>query len=121
MPHYCLYLEPYILTPLFVIAHFIHDMAVSYSLSSFAAKFELPDLLSIALFLCVLALIGKGYYNRYLHPLSSYPGPFWASVTDFYILFTIKSIPTEGLKLHDRYGRWSPRSLRSPKTHVLIT
>ena len=79
-------------------------MAVSYSLSSLAGIFALPDLLTTALSLCLLGLLGKGFYNRYLHPLCGYPGPFWASVTEFYVLFTIKSIPTRGLELHDKYG-----------------
>ena len=93
-------------------------MAVSYTLFSFAAKPGLPVLLTTALLLCVLAIVGKGCYNRYFHPLSSYPGPFWASVTDFYILFTIKSIPTRGLKMHDKYGRWL---FKIPKSRVPTT
>lgn len=80
-------------------------MAIHYSLSSLAGEFGLPDLLLTALLLCALKLLGKGCHNRYFHPLSGYPGPFWASVTEFYILFTIKSIPTRGLKLHEKYGR----------------
>ena len=93
-------------------------MAVLYSLFSFAAKPWLPVLLIIAFLLCVLAVVGKGCYNRYFHPLSSYPGPFWASVTDFYILFTIKSIPTRGLKMHDKYGWWL---FKIPKSRVHTT
>ena len=89
-----------------------------YSLQPFAAKPGLPDILYTALILCVLAFFAKGCYNRYFHPLSDYPGPFWASVTDFYILFTIKSIPTRGLKMHGQYGRWP---FMIPKFHMLAT
>ena len=86
-------------------------MTFTYSLSSFAARFGLPNLICTALLSCVSVLFGKGCYNRYFHPLSGYPGPFWASVTDFYILFTIKSIPTRGLNWHEKYGR-CPKNLK---------
>ncbi len=56
------------------------------------------------LLLCMISLLFKGVYNRYFHPLAGYPGPFWATVTDFYKFYTINSIPTLGLKLHDTYG-----------------
>ncbi len=54
--------------------------------------------------LCFLALVGKGIYNRYFHPLSKFPGPFWASVTDLYLAFFITSVPTFGLELHKKHG-----------------
>jgi hypothetical protein len=48
-------------------------------------------------------------YRRWLHPLAKIPGPFWASVTHFYIvkynLFSERSqfyLQTE--KLHKQYG-----------------
>ena len=49
----------------------------------------------------------RGFYNRYLHPLRDFPGPFWGSLTDFYKLFIISRMDahTRGLKLHEKYGQ----------------
>ena len=41
------------------------------------------------LILGVLLLVCRGVYNRYFHPLSHIPGPFWASVTDFYKIYVV--------------------------------
>ena len=51
-----------------------------------------------------LGLVTKGIYNRYCHPLSKFPGPFWGSCTDLYLVFIIGSIPTYGYELHEKYG-----------------
>lgn len=56
--------------------------------------------------LSVSAVIGKGIYNRYFHPLSRFPGPFWASMTDIYLVFFIKSVPTYGLEMHKKHGKY---------------
>jgi hypothetical protein len=47
-----------------------------------------------------------GIYNRYFHPLRDFPGPFWASVTDFYKLWILstKQAHTLGLTYHQKYG-----------------
>jgi len=47
----------------------------------------------------------RGVYNRYFHSLARFPGPFWASITEWHLVFTIVSVPTNGLKLHERYGQ----------------
>lgn len=49
----------------------------------------------------------RGFYNRYLHPLRDFPGPFWGSVTDFHKLFIVSRMDahTRGLKLHQKYGQ----------------
>lgn len=49
----------------------------------------------------------RGFYNRYLHPLRGFPGPFWGSVTDFYKLFIVSKMDahTRGLELHKKYGQ----------------
>ncbi|MCJ1424479.1 hypothetical protein MMC29_002367 [Sticta canariensis] len=51
-------------------------------------------------------LVGNMIYNRYFHPLRHFPGPFWASVSDFWKLYfcLTKETHTRGIKLHDRYG-----------------
>ena len=52
----------------------------------------------------MMALITKGVYNRHFHPLSKFPGPFWGSVTDLYLVYMITSVPTFGLELHKKHG-----------------
>lgn len=60
----------------------------------------------------VLFALGLTYFiyvcirNRYFHPLSAFPGPFWGSITDWYLVYVIKSVPTYGLDLHKQYGTW---------------
>ena len=52
-------------------------------------------------------IILRGFYNRYLHPLRNFPGPFWGSLTDFYKLFIVskKDAHTRGIDLHKKYGQ----------------
>ncbi|RAK71705.1 cytochrome P450 [Aspergillus fijiensis CBS 313.89] len=48
----------------------------------------------------------QGIYNRYFHPLRAFPGPFWASVSDFFKLWILhtKQAHTLGLEYHQKYG-----------------
>ena len=69
----------------------------------------LPGFLFITFLALAAFLVYKAVYNRYFHPLSRYPGPFWGSVTDLYKFYAINSIPTEGLKLHQEHGFYSNR------------
>jgi hypothetical protein len=51
-------------------------------------------------------------YRRWFHPLAKIPGPFWASVTHFYIvkynLFSERSqFYLQVEKLHQQYGMWN--------------
>ena len=67
-------------------------------------------------------LFGVGYacysliYQRYLHPLRKFPGPFWATQTHLwkaYQLFTHR-MPERLLALHEKYGpvvRYGPNDL----------
>ena len=65
----------------------------------------------------VIALFAvfKGLYNRYLHPLRKFPGPFWGSVTDFYKLYVVSKMDahTRGVEMHKKYGQ-SRKPLASP-------
>lgn len=67
---------------------------------------------SIAFTICAVAvstLVAKGIYNRYFHPLRDFPGPFWASVSDFWKLYicSTKESHTISIKLHKKYGQSS--------------
>lgn len=65
---------------------------------------------SFGLFLVVITLLFGAYivhnaiYNRYFHPLSKFPGPFLGTITQFYLVYVIASVPTYGLELHRKYG-----------------
>ncbi|KAF4459037.1 hypothetical protein FALBO_14211 [Fusarium albosuccineum] len=54
----------------------------------------------------VLALLGKLVFNKYGHGISDIPGPFLASVTDFWRLFVVwgRRPDVNHVKLHERYG-----------------
>ena len=62
--------------------------------------------LTISLILFVLYGIYRAIYNRYFHPLRQFPGPFWASVSDFFKLWILhtKQAHTLGLQYHEKYG-----------------
>ena len=61
-------------------------------------------------YLVLLVLILRATYNRYLHPLRHFPGPFWASVTDFYKLYLLYTgdLTSLSLKQHRTYGKSIP-------------
>ncbi|KAK0377918.1 isotrichodermin C-15 hydroxylase [Colletotrichum limetticola] len=55
-------------------------------------------------------------YQRFLHPLAGYPGPFWASVTDLWQVNQFLSLkqPYNLTELHEKYGefvRYGPDKL----------
>lgn len=52
------------------------------------------------------AIVGNMIYNRYFHPLRHFPGPVWASLSDFWKLYICltKESHTRGIKLHEIYG-----------------
>ena len=63
-------------------------------------------LLSSTTSLLFLYALYRGIYNRHFHPLRHFPGPFWASVSDFFKLWIVhtKQTHTLGLKYHEKYG-----------------
>jgi hypothetical protein len=74
---------------------------------------QTPGILMVGYFaFCMLTLftLSRAIYNRYFHPLRHFPGPFWASITDFYLVYMVASIPTLGLELHQKYGISLPSS-----------
>jgi hypothetical protein len=53
----------------------------------------------------VFALV-KSFYNLYLHPLRSYPGPWLARASRWYYSYYLKRgiLPQKTKQWHDRYG-----------------
>ena len=51
-------------------------------------------------------ILYRAVYNRYLHPLRRFPGPFCASVSDLYntYIFGTRKGHLKLLELHERYG-----------------
>ena len=47
-------------------------------------------------------------YNKFLHPLRRFPGPFWGGVTDLYntYLFSTREGHLRLLALHKKYGQF---------------
>lgn len=60
----------------------------------------------LLLFLGIIFLIIFVVYQRWLHPLAEYPGPFWASVTDLWQVQQFLSLkqPYHLTELHEKYG-----------------
>lgn len=69
-----------------------------------------PYFTRLAITVIIGAVVGNIIYNRYFHPLRHFPGPFWASVSDFWKLYICmtKESHTRGIKLHDIYGAFLP-------------
>lgn len=54
----------------------------------------------------VAYLVGYIIYQRYLHPLAKFPGPFWASITNFWKVYELSTLalPTRMCRVHEKYG-----------------
>ncbi|KAF9889442.1 hypothetical protein FE257_007344 [Aspergillus nanangensis] len=66
------------------------------------------------------------FYTRWFHPLSRYPGPFWASVSRVWTVLHVYrgEAETEQRKLHERYGpvvRIAPNELAISDPHAIKT
>lgn len=70
-------------------------------------RLHMPDA-SIAGYVTATVIVAYilyvGIYNRYFHPLAKFPGPLLGSMTDWYLVYIICSVPTFGLELHKKYG-----------------
>lgn len=63
--------------------------------------------------LVALMIVCQIVYYRFLHPLSEFPGPFWASVTRLWIAYhTLKEDELAVyLKLHEQHGKINSQKL----------
>ncbi|KEF54633.1 uncharacterized protein A1O9_09075 [Exophiala aquamarina CBS 119918] len=54
----------------------------------------------------VLSVVAYVVYQRFIHPLARYPGPFWASLTDIWQVLEFLSLkqPYRLTELHEKYG-----------------
>ncbi|KAK8106921.1 uncharacterized protein PG998_008934 [Apiospora kogelbergensis] len=54
----------------------------------------------------ILYTLTRCVYNRYFHPLSRFPGPFWASITSLWYFQTVRLSKARNVQhaLHDKYG-----------------
>lgn len=65
------------------------------------------DLLRATAALSIGYVIIKCIYNRYFHPLAKFPGPFLASITEFYHIYLYLTVAAEHIvdeELHRKYG-----------------
>ncbi|KAH8695623.1 cytochrome P450 [Talaromyces proteolyticus] len=51
-------------------------------------------------------LVGYVVYQRYFHPLAKFPGPFCASITNFWKVYELSTLalPTRMCAVHEKYG-----------------
>jgi benzoate 4-monooxygenase len=58
------------------------------------------------LLLAVVAVVVSGVYNRRFHPLSKFPGPFWAAQTDVWRVYQLwtRRMPDTLVGVHAKYG-----------------
>lgn len=43
-------------------------------------------------------------YNLFFHPLAKFPGPWPCAMSEWFLIFFIRAVPTYGSKLHKKYG-----------------
>ena len=88
-------------------------------MSSFVLHSSFSALLGYSVTAIVVLVTSLTIYRRLLHPLAKIPGPFWASITHYYIvkynLFSKRSqFYLQVEKLHQEYGpvvRISPNEI----------
>lgn len=68
---------------------------------------RLPLVFKTLLLAWAIYLIASCIYSRYFHPLSRFPGPFTASITNFWKLYICitKKAHSKGIEYHAKYGK----------------
>ena len=90
--------------------------SVESSTSIFGTAVTVTTRLSLAVVLYfILKFLYQIVYYRFFHPLSKFPGPFWASVTRLYITYyNLKETEyTLVLDLHKKYGKFNHSNWQS--------
>ena len=78
---------------------------ISSMMFSFLPGSESLLMKSVTLCVCLLAMaLSFSICNRYLHPLSGIPCPFWGSITKIYSVSIISAVLVKGLELHRESG-----------------
>ena len=64
------------------------------------------SLLQLSSCIILTIIFVKTIFRVYFHPLRSFPGPFWARLTDFYhtYLLATREAHLKQLELHEKYG-----------------
>lgn len=59
--------------------------------------------------LAVIVVTTRVVRNRWMHPLSKFPGPFLGSVTYWYSVYTFFTYKAQEIEydLQKKYGRWT--------------
>ena len=72
----------------------------------FLRHYQLQSIVLTVVVTVLGALLARGIYNYYFHPLRDFPGPVCASVSDFWKLYICwtKESHTIGIELHKLYG-----------------
>jgi hypothetical protein len=88
------------------------------------ALLSIPLLLETAIGIPLGYLFLGAIYRRYFHPLSKFPGPFWASITRWWMVSEIFSGEHEKHinALHEKYGpivRIAPNEVAIADPHAV--
>lgn len=75
----------------------LRDLRVP-SIPSASAIFYSVFILGVAytLWICI--------YNLFFHPLAKFPGPWPCAMSEWFLIFFVRAVPTYGIKLHNKYG-----------------
>jgi hypothetical protein len=85
--------------------------AATMDYSALLAEMTLTNAFLLLTIWIAFKVIYQIVYYRFFHPLSNFPGPFWASVTRLWIAY-YNMRGDEYLKeheLHKKYGKYNPK------------
>ncbi|KAE9371758.1 benzoate 4-monooxygenase cytochrome P450 [Stipitochalara longipes BDJ] len=81
-------------------------MGLLTHLTQLSASFGWLSLVLLLFIAVTVTLISHAVYNLYFHPLSKFPGPWYAGISEFFFSYTIVSgsVHLTLKALHDKYG-----------------
>lgn len=70
----------------------------------------------------VFKIVYQIVYYRFFHPLASYPGPFWGSVTRLWLAYhNVKADEPQVVRaLHQKHGKLALHVKRPHQKHMLM-